>query len=111
MKLKSVYFDLIKAGQKVFEGRLNDEKRQLISAGDSIVFKREPALEDSFNAVVKDLLFFDSFEKMASTLPLEKLGFANKTVNEVMEIYHQFYSVEDENKYGVVAIEVENIGN
>ena len=107
MKLRSIYFDLIKNGTKIYEGRLNDEKRQLIVVGDVIAFKREPELCDSFNAIVKDLVYFDSFEEMANILPLEKVGFVKETTKEVVDIYHQFYSVEDENNYGVVAIRVE----
>ena len=107
MKLRSVYFDMIKAGTKIYEGRLNDEKRQLIDVGDVITFKREPELSESFNAVVKDLVYFDSFEEMANTLPLPKVGFETETPDEVVAVYHQFYSTEDEAKYGVVAIKVE----
>ena len=107
MKLRSVYYDLIKQGTKIYEGRLNDEKRQLIDVGDVITFKREPELKESFNAVVKDLVYFDSFEEMANTLPLQKVGFLTETQDEVVDIYHQFYSIEDEKKYGVVAIKVE----
>ena len=107
MKLRSIYFDLIKSGVKIYEGRLNDEKRSLIDVGDVITFKREPELKDSFNAVVKDLVYFESFEEMANTLPLEKVGFEKETPEEVVAIYHQFYTTEDEAKYGVVAIKVE----
>lgn len=109
MKLRSVYYDLIKNGTKIYEGRLNDEKRQLIDVGDVIIFKREPELKDSFSTVVKDLIYFDSFEEMAKTLPLKKIGFEKETQEEVVDIYHKFYSIEDEKKYGVVAIKVEVI--
>ncbi len=96
-------------GQKIYEGRLNDEKRQLIHIGDVIVFKREPELVDSFKTIVKDLIYFDSFEEMAKTLPLKQVGFEKETPNEVVKIYHKFYSLEDEKKYGVVAIKIEVI--
>ena len=111
MKLRSIYFDMIKNGKKIYEGRLNDEKRQLIDVGDVITFKRESEPKDSFNAVVKDLVYFDSFEEMAGTLPLEKVGFIKETPKEVVAIYHQFYSIEEEKKYGVVAIKVEVLKN
>lgn len=107
LKLRSVYFDLIKNGVKIYEGRLNDEKRQQIDVGDIITFKREPELKDAFNAEVKDLIYFNSFEEMANTLPLDKVGFEKETPDEVVGIYHQFYSLENEKKYGVVAIKVE----
>ena len=107
MKLKDTYYVKIRDGIKIYEGRLNDEKRQLINVGDIITFKREPGLKESFDAIVKDLVYFRSFEDMVNTLPLKKVGFDMETPNEVIDIYHQFYSIEDENKYGVVAIKVE----
>lgn len=107
MKLRKIYYDMIKNGTKIYEGRLNDEKRQLIDVGDIITFQKEPELNESFDAIVKDLIYFDSFEEMVNTLPLEKVGFKTETPEDVVEIYHQFYSVEEEKKYGIVAIKVE----
>lgn len=46
---------------------------------------------------------------MALALPLEKIGFANVSVQDVVDVYHQFYSKENEQKYGVVAIKVRTI--
>lgn len=107
MKLRAIYYDKIKNGEKIYEIRLNDEKRQLIDVGDIIVFKREPELEESMQTIVKDLVYFDSFQQMSETLPLAKIGFENETMEEVIGIYHQFYTEEDEAKYGVLAIKVE----
>lgn len=109
IKLQSVYFDKVKSGEKIYEIRLNDEKRQKIKIGDTIILKREPKLEEFINVVVMDLLYFSSFEEMANTLPLEKVGFKTETVQEVVDVYHQFYSIENENKYGVVAIKVKTL--
>lgn len=106
MKLKDKYFNLIKNGKKIYEIRLNDEKRQQINVGDIIVFKKESNLVEKIDTIVNDLIHFKSFEEMAKTLPLEKVGFSSKTVEEVVEIYHEFYSEEDEKKYGIVAIKV-----
>ena len=36
MKLQDQYFDMVKSGAKIYEGRLNDEKRKLINVGDVI---------------------------------------------------------------------------
>lgn len=38
MRLLEEPFELIKAGKKIIEIRLNDEKRQKVSIGDEIVF-------------------------------------------------------------------------
>ena len=39
MKLRRYYFDKIKCGEKIYELRLNDEKRRKISIGDQILFR------------------------------------------------------------------------
>lgn len=109
MKLRAKYFNLIKQGKKNYEVRLNDEKRKLINVGDVITFKKESELNESFNVVVKDLIYFNSFEKMANTLPLEKVGFETEMADEVVNTYHQFYTIENEKEYGVVAIKIELI--
>ena len=109
MKLQSIYFDKIKKGQKIYEIRLNDEKRRIIDVGDVIVFKREPELKESIETIVEDLIYFDSFKEMIDTLPLFKVGFENVSKKEVEDIYHSFYSVENESKYGVAAIKVKLI--
>lgn len=106
LKLKSQYFDLIKNGTKIYEIRLNDAKRQLIKIGDSIIFHKEPLLDEKLKLVVKDLIYFDSFENMAKTLPSNEIGFAGKSIREIIDTYHQFYSVENEKLFGVVAIKL-----
>ena len=109
MKLRPTYFDMIAGGTKIYEIRLNDEKRQLVQVGDIITFQREPELEQTYTTIVTELLHFGTFNQMASKLPLVKVGFANMSPAEVVEIYHQFYTPENEQKYGVLAIKVENI--
>lgn len=109
MKLKAVYFDKIKSGEKIYEIRLNDEKRQIIDVGDVIVFKKEPELQETLKTIVKDLVYFKSFNEMVDTLPLNKIGFNKESKSEVENIYYNFYSADDEHKYGVVAIKVEVI--
>lgn len=106
LKLKSQYFDLIKNGTKIYEIRLNDAKRQAIKIGDEIIFRKEPLLDEKLNLIVKDLIYFDSFENMAKTLSAREIGFAGKNIQEIVDVYHQFYSVENEKLLGVVAIKL-----
>lgn len=107
MKLREIYFDKIKSGEKIYEIRLNDEKRKLITVDDDIVFKKEPELKEALTAKVKELIHFDSFNDMVNFLPLKDVGFANASKEEVIDIYHQFYSQEDETNYGILAIKIE----
>lgn len=106
MNLQSVYFEKIKNSTKIFEIRLNDEKRQKIKIGDSIIFSNQSTPNQTVEVLVKDLLHFDSFKQMASNLPLTQVGFENLSIAEVEKIYHTFYSTESEKHYGVLAIKV-----
>lgn len=106
MKLKPVYFEKIKAGEKIYEIRLNDEKRQLLKIGDTLLFKKEPDLTESLQTIIVDLIYFKSFSEMLETLPADKIGFKDYSKQEIENVYHKFYSVEDELKYGVVAIKL-----
>ncbi|MBR1925760.1 MAG: ASCH domain-containing protein [Clostridia bacterium] len=106
MKLREIYFNMIKNGSKIYEVRLNDEKRRLIDVGDTIIFKKEPLLKEELVTKVKDIVYFKNFEELVNTLPLEKIGFKTESKQEVEDIYHSFYSPEEEQKYGVVAIKV-----
>ena len=110
MKLQRNYFDLIKSGQKIYEIRLKDEKRRLISVGDVIFFKKEPNLAEQIKTEVKDLIYFDTFDEMLDTLPLDKIGFCGKTKEEVKDIYHNIYPRDKEIEYGIVAIKIRLLG-
>jgi len=106
MKLRAVYFDKIKNGEKIYEIRLNDEKRQQIKIGDVLLFTKDTNLEEQLMVEVQDLIYFKNFDEMLNILPVKKIGFENMDKTAVKTIYHQFYSVTDEKEYGVVAIKV-----
>ena len=109
MKLREIYFNKIKIGEKIYEIRLNDEKRQLINVGDFIIFKKEPLLEDVIETEVVELLHFKTFKEMASNILPKEIGFDNHSIDDIVKVYHQFYSTEDEKKFGVLAIKVKII--
>ena len=46
MTLQGDHFDSIKSGNKIYEIRLNDEKREKIQIGDKILFRKLPDLFD-----------------------------------------------------------------
>jgi len=108
MKLKEIYFNQIKSGEKIYEIRINDEKRRQLSVGDTIEFKKKPDLVEVLPAKVVDLVYFDSFNQMLQNLKVEELGFKGMTKKEVEDLYHQFYSFEEESNYGIVAIKIDN---
>jgi len=109
LKLRPKYFELIKNGEKIYEIRLNDEKRQGIDVGDVICFKKEPELVESFSAVVKDIIYFKTFAEMCDVLPFDKIGFDGDNKENVLKVFGSFYSKSDEQKYGVIVFKIKVI--
>ena len=107
MHLKDEPFDSIKSGLKVYEVRLNDEKRQKVGSGDTILFKRASNSLDGVVVRVVDRREFNTFDDMLKRLDFTDLGMSGKSANEILDLYHSFYSVDDEKKYGVVAFKIE----
>ncbi len=106
LKLKPIYFDMIKSGEKTLEGRLNDEKRKAFQIGDFITFYKEPEKIEKISSVILDKFLFKTFDEMAQKINKRDLGFESKTKEEIVETYRTFYSQQDELKYGVVVFKV-----
>ena len=109
MKLKEPYYSKIQSGEKIYEIRLNDEKRQVMSVGDVIVFRKEPELLETVQTEILDLIHFKSFEELVNSLALNDIGFDGYDKDNVIDVYHSIYSAEQENKYGVLAIKLKVI--
>ena len=94
MRLKEEPFRLIQSGKKKIECRLHDEKRQQLQVGDVIEFQLSGNDAEKFEKTIAGLRKFASFEALFEIYPEERCDMS------------QYYSVEDENKYGVLAIEL-----
>ena len=106
MKLQASPFERIKSGAKNIELRLFDEKRQKIKMGDDIIFTNTVNGE-KICATVKKLHRFDSFEVLYQTLPLLQCGYTAEDVDTAHPSdMEQYYSAEEQKKYGVVGIEL-----
>lgn len=77
MKLRSQPFNMIRSGQKTFELRLYDKKRQLVQVNDEIEFSCLEENEAPFVVRVIALLRFESFADLYATLPLLKCGYTS----------------------------------
>lgn len=109
LNLNPIYFDLIQSGEKVLEGRLNDEKRKTFNIGDKITFYKEPERIETMQAIILDKYLFESFDEMANELDKSKLGFENSTKEEMINVYRSIYSKEDELRYGVAVFKIKTI--
>lgn len=106
MKLRPEYYNYILNGTKKIELRLNDEKRSIIKLGDTITFKKEPELLESFNCEVTALLNYKSFEELFNDFPIEILADSSMTKEELLNTLEEFYTKEKQTKYNVLGIKI-----
>jgi ASC-1-like (ASCH) protein len=106
MRLRAKYFDNILNGTKRIEIRLNDEKRRLIKIGDTITFYKMPEEKESITVKVVDLLHYKSFKDLLNDYDISIVADENDTKDNLLKILGEFYSKEEENKYGVLGIKI-----
>mgnify|MGYP003177753823 CR=1 FL=1 len=108
MKLQPEPFEMIKCGQKTYELRLLDTKRQKVSVGDTIEFLNLKNKRDKIRARVVGLHMFDSFSELYATIPLLKCGYTAQNVADANPSdMERYYSKTEQAQWGVVAIELE----
>jgi ASC-1-like (ASCH) protein len=107
MKLSSEPFGKIVGKEKVIESRLYDEKRQQIAIGDKIEFSENENPEHVVHTRVKGLPRYASFKELFADHDPSLFGETSKEF--LLDQIKQFYSEEDEQKYGVVGIRIEVI--
>ena len=110
MQLNDSPFYSIWNNKKTIELRLFDDKRRSVSIDDTIVFSNRNEADKMISVKVIALHVFDSFETLYKTLPLEKCGYSKDALPKAnAEDMNQYYSIEEQKKYGVVGIEFELI--
>lgn len=107
MKLNSDPFIKIKSGKKTVELRLYDEKRQKLKSGDKIEFTNVKTGE-TLVCNVKCLYTFPYFEELYKHFDKVSIGYDEDETADFKDM-EQYYSKEDEIKYGTVGIEIELI--
>lgn len=105
MRLVDFAFKGVREGTKDIEVRLNDEKRQLIKIGDIIEFTNLDT-DEILRVKVVNLYKYDTFKELFDSFPHARLGLKD-TDNE--SIMNSFYTLEEQNKYGALAIEITKI--
>ena len=109
IKLQPQYYNYILYGTKRIEIRLYDEKRQQIKIGDTIIFLKEPDLNESFKAKVTGLLRYNSFEDMFKDFDTSILSDKSMAKKDLINVLEQFYTKEKQKQYGVLGIRIELI--
>lgn len=105
MKLRLSPFEKIKDGSKTIELRLYDEKRQKVKIGDFIEFTCLDDATQKIQTRVTALHKFTSFAELYAALPKEKLGYSPTGTPDPNHM-DEYYSREDQERYGVLGIEL-----
>ena len=108
LRLNPAPFESIKAGTKTIEMRLLDEKRQKYKVGDFLIFKKRPEEIETLKAKIVNLHKVKTFADLYNKFNKIKLGYKeNETAKP--EDMQEFYPIDEQQKYGVVGIEIELI--
>lgn len=103
MKLRPDPFNRICNGEKTIEYRLYDEKRSLLNKGDYIRFT---AIADEERTVLVEIIdIFTAPSFVALEQKLLEIGLLAKGSFSPTGM-RKYYSVEDEEKYGVMGIRI-----
>lgn len=107
MRLNKEPFEKIEKGTKTIEIRLYDEKRSLIKENDIIEFTNR---EDNKKLKTKviELHKYNSFEELYDNFDKIALGYEENEIANPNDM-EKYYSKEEQQKYGVVGIEIKLI--
>ena len=106
ISVQEPYFSYIKNKRKTIEGRLNTGKFSLFKKGDILKI-----INGNEHIIVKirKLKTYSSFKEYLSLEGLKRTLPNIYTIKDGVNIYRRFYSRDDENKYGVLAIYLKKI--
>ena len=107
MKLYVEPFEAVRNNRKTIEIRLNDEKRQSIKIGDTIVFTNIESPEKKMKVKVLEKRVFDTFQQLFNYYDNDELGYSDNVslAQKVASIY-KIYNQNDELNHGVIALKI-----
>ena len=102
--LNDEVYKIIKNGDKDIEMRVNDEKRRLLKIGDKILFINRDNEEEYIKTKIIDLKYYNNFLELIDNYEMKRVYLNNYTKEKLIEELNKFYTKEEQDKYGVVAI-------
>ena len=109
-QLSEPWFSLIKLGIKKCEGRLNKGDFSKMKKNDYIIFENNDfGFLRSTRCKITSIRNYNSFEIYLENETLKKCLPSIEKITEGVQIYHKYYSKEDEEKYKIIAIRIKPI--
>lgn len=97
-------FEVVRNGTKTVEVRVNDEKRRKLKIGDELIFLKRPDDIEKIDAIVEDLIYYKDFNELVNDYSMKELYIDSYSKDDFIDLLKRFYSNDEINKYGVVAI-------
>lgn len=105
LHVQKKYFDAIVNGQKIYEWRLAKDKYRMLKIWDEILFRTDDAGHEILKKI-STIHIYDSFMTAWNHLWIEHIVPGVGSIDEMVGLYHEFYSLEDEKKYNIIMIGV-----
>ena len=81
-------------------------KKKAINLGDEIEFLKLPDLNDKLRVKVCGLLRYNSFSDLFKDFDISILADKSMSKEELLNILQEFYTTEEQQKYGVLGIRI-----
>lgn len=105
MRLEKKPFELLKSGKKVWEIRLNDDKRKCVGVGDEIVFMKRPELEERLPMIVEEKVPFTNVQRLLDKIDLSEIGDYGNELEFIQQLMTH-YTPGEMNEKGLIAFRV-----
>jgi ASC-1-like (ASCH) protein len=106
LTLNDPWFELVKSGKKLYEGRAWKGNTCYLKPGDTIEFYHH--IDQTvlpFTKKIKNIHRFDTFRTALEQTGIEKVLPEILSIEEGVEIYLKYVSIQTQNQYGVCLIE------
>lgn len=95
-------------GLKVCEGRLHKGDFAKMEPGDVIIFtNQELGFHREYSVIITRLSSYNTFENYLRKETIKRCLPGINNMRDGLSVYYKYFSKEDEEKYGIVAIEFE----
>jgi ASC-1-like (ASCH) protein len=105
----SPWFDFLKSGEKVWEGRCNWKAALAYRVGDSWEVHHVDGTREPFRLKIEEIVHFPTFEQALNRMNLSEVLPGVKTVEEGVQVYFQFVSLKTQEANGVLMLRVSRI--
>lgn len=115
--IESTMVEAIRSGDKTLEVRLGKPRFLTVQEGDLLDVREDfwyegeilESLSHALTLRVTQVLYFESLDELFGAVDFQNAVPAAKTAKEAIATYRQYYSIEDERTYGIVAFSIEPI--